>query len=240
MVVKRIARRRAVGPELYRRAVTRRLTAGLVLAGLVAAAVGGCTSSPAADPGARRPVATVRVDDVDALPVRSRKWTAGYSRDVFGPSWTPGVDAGGGCDTRDVVLARDLVDVEREGGCTVTRGTLTNPYTGQHVWFVRGPATSPAVQIDHLVSLADAWSAGASGWTAHQRERFANDPAELLAVDERSNQAKSEHTADEWLPRSPTGRCRMVTAQVAVKTRYRLTVTRSEQAAMRRVLAGCT
>ena len=106
--------------------------------------------------------------------------------------------------------------------------------------FVRGPATSPAVQIDHLVSLADAWSTGASRATAQQREQFTNDPAELLAVDEDSNQAHPDHTADQWLPRSPTGRCRMVTAQVAVKTRYRLTFTRPEQAAMRRVLAGCT
>ncbi len=221
--------------------MTRHLPVGLVLIGLIVATISGCTnSSSAAAPGAARgPVATARVGDVDALVVRSRTWAAGYSRDAFGPAWTPGVNARGGCDTRDVVLARDLVDVERRGGCTITRGTLTSPYTGQRVRFVRGPATSPAVQIDHLVSLADAWSAGASRWTAQQRERFANDPAELLAVDEDSNQAKSDHTADQWLPRSPTGRCRMVTAQVAVKTRYRLTVTRPEQAAMHRVLTGC-
>lgn len=221
-------------------AVTRRVASGVVLIVLVAAAVDRCNSSSTADLGAvRRPAATARLADVDALPVRSRTWTAGYARDAFGPSWTPGVDAGGDCDTRDVVLARDLVDVEHADGCTVTRGTLTSLYTGQRVRFVRGPATSPAVQIDHLVSLADAWSAGASRWTAQQRERFANDPTELLAVDEDSNQAKSDHTADEWLPRSPIGRCRMITAQVAVKTRYRLTVTQSEQAAMRRVLAAC-
>lgn len=155
-------------------------------------------------------------------PVRSATWTRGYRRDAFGPSWPSGVPGLGACDARDVVLARDLVDVERRNGCTVTRGTLVSPYTGARVTFVRGPGTSTAVQVDHVVSLADAWTAGANGWTPAQRQRFANDPAELLAVDAGSNQAKSDHTTDEWLPRSPTGRCGMVTTQARVKARYRL------------------
>jgi len=177
---------------------------------------------------------SARVADLDVLPVRSKTWLPGYSRAAFGPAWTPGVNAGGECDTREAVLARDLIDVVRPDGYKVTRGTLISPYTGARVSFVRGAATSPAVLIDHLVSLADAWSAGANGWTPQQRERFANDPVELLMVDEASNQTKSDATTDAWLPRSPAGRCHLVTAQVTVKARYRLLVTRAERAAMRR------
>ncbi len=32
-----------------------------------------------------------------------------------------------------------------------------DPYTGATIDFVRGPDTSSAVQIDHVVSLSDAW-----------------------------------------------------------------------------------
>ncbi|MER5326250.1 hypothetical protein [Streptosporangium roseum] len=31
------------------------------------------------------------------------------------------------------------------------------------------------VDIDHFVSLAEAWRSGASGWTTSKRQSFAND-----------------------------------------------------------------
>jgi hypothetical protein len=75
----------------------------------------------------------------------------------FGPAWTDSTGAPGGhnhCDTRDDILERDLTAVHRDGSCTVTSGTLHDPYTGKTIHFRRGRATSSAVQIDHLVSVA--------------------------------------------------------------------------------------
>ena len=80
------------------------------------------------------------------------------------------------------------------------RGTLHDPYRGETIAFVRGPATSDAVQIDHVVSLADAWYKGARDWDDQRRRDFANDPRNLLAVSAKGNFDKAFRDAASWLP----------------------------------------
>jgi Protein of unknown function (DUF1524) len=65
-------------------------------------------------------------------------------------------------------------------------GVLHDPYTGESIAFVRRPDTSVAVQIDHMVSLSDAWYKGARDWDDLRRRDFANDPRNLLAVGSKS------------------------------------------------------
>ena len=163
-----------------------------------------------------------------------------YSRDSFGQRWAD-VDRNG-CDTRNDILARDLArPIFKEGtrGCVVVAGTLAEPYTGEIIEFQRGADTSALVHIDHVVALADAWSAGASRWDLSERERFANDPLNLLAVDGDANQDKSAARADQWLPPDEGFRCAYVARQVAVKSTWNLSVTDSERQAMANVLASC-
>jgi hypothetical protein len=180
-----------------------------------------------------------------ALPVKGRAPMTGYSREAFGPAWTDDTDADGGhngCDTRNDVLRRDLRSIVLKpgtGGCVVLRGTLHDPYTGRAIDFLRGERTSLAVQIDHVVALADAWQTGAQQLPAGQRERLANDPLELLAVDGPTNQRKGAGDAATWLPPAKPFRCAYVGRQIAVKRAYHLWVTRAEADAMRRVLAAC-
>ena len=180
-----------------------------------------------------------------ALPVKGRAPKTGYSRAAFGPAWTDDTTADGGhngCDTRNDVLRRDLVDVVPKAGtrgCVVAAGTLHDPYTGRTIAFVRGERTSAAVQIDHVVALSDAWQTGAQQLTAEQRARLANDPLELLAVDGPTNEAKGDGDAATWLPSNKAFRCDYVARQIAVKRAYRLWVTGAEAAAMRRVLQAC-
>src|SRR5699024_8069813 len=52
-----------------------------------------------------------------------------YERDEFGDGWA---SVGDGCDTRDQILNRDLVEITYEDGsdCEATDGTLHDPYTG--------------------------------------------------------------------------------------------------------------
>ncbi len=175
-----------------------------------------------------------------ALPVRGRAPRTGYSRNQFGPAWAD-VD-GNGCDTRDDILRRDLADpfiTAGTGGCQASAGTLPDPYSNTSVPFVRGQATSAAVQIDHVVALSNAWQTGAFAWTPELRERFANDPLNLLAVSGRLNEQKSDGDAATWLPPATRYRCAYVARQVAVKTTYRLWVTPPERAAAAGVLASC-
>ena len=176
------------------------------------------------------------VDVLARIPVKGRAPRTGYSRSEFSSGWAQ-VD---GCDMRNRILRRDMWEVElADDSCTVLRGVLSDPYTGEVINFVRGPETSRAVQIDHVVSLSNAWQTGAQQLTREQRREFANDPLNLLAVDGPANQQKSDSDAASWLPANKVFRCEFVARQVAVKYRHFLWVTEPEHAAISRVLAGC-
>ncbi len=171
----------------------------------------------------------------------AEKHTPDYDRDEFGARWAD-VDRNG-CDTRNDILGRDLEKVRYRpgtGSCVVQEGVLDDPYTGETIYFERGANTSDKVQIDHVVALADAWRSGAYEWTAAEREEFANDPLNLLAVDGPANQAKGSMAADGWLPDLPGYHCEFVARQISVKSKWRLAVTEPERQALAEVLVGCT
>jgi hypothetical protein len=169
------------------------------------------------------------------LEVKGRAPKTDYARSQFGSGWT----SSGGCDTRNVILARDLRDIALGEGCKVTSGNLDDPYTGKTIQFSRGASTSALVQIDHVVALSDAWQKGAQYWTLARRIQFANDPLELLAVDGQANQDKSGSDAASWLPPYKPFRCQYAARQIAVKLKYGLWVTNAEKIALERVLSSC-
>jgi len=183
--------------------------------------------------------------ELAALPVKGRAPMTRYDRAAFGPAWSDATGAPwghNGCDTRNDILRRDLQAVTLEpgtGGCVVLTGTLQDPYGNTTIHFVRGIATSNAVQIDHLVALGDAWQKGAQRWSPQKRKAFANDPRELLAVSGPLNESKRDGDAATWLPPDKGYRCAYVAGQVAVKKAYGLWVTRAEHDAIARVLGAC-
>lgn len=167
-------------------------------------------------------VAQLRVADRGGYPA--------YSRAAFGPGWAD--PDRNGCDARNDVLRRDLtaVRLRRGSNCIVESGTLSDRYTGKTITFKRGYGTSGAVQIDHVVPVADAWRSGAWRWTPAQRAAFYNDPRNLVAVAGPVNQAKSDKAADRFLP--AVNKCRYAATVVTVKVTYSLTVTPAERAAL--------
>ena len=174
------------------------------------------------------------------LEVKGRAPKTGYTREQFGPAWKD-TDRNG-CDQRNDVLGRDLTVVTFQAvthRCVVATGTLADPYSGRSIAFRRGPDTSSAVQIDHVVALSDAWQTGAQQWAAAKRENLATDMRNLLAVDGPLNQQKSDGDAATWLPPNKAYRCAYVARQVGVKLAYGLWVTEAEQNAMISVLSGC-
>ena len=175
------------------------------------------------------------------LPVKGRAPKTGYQRRQFGQAWDD-VDRNG-CDTRNDILARDLMNTSAKAGtrgCVIASGRLDDPYTGRKITFIRGADSSSAVQIDHVVSLSNAWQTGAQNLDLVTRTRLANDPLNLLAVDGPTNQAKGDGDAATWLPPNKSYRCAYVAGQIAVKHSYQgLWVTSAEKAAMTRVLAQC-
>lgn len=172
---------------------------------------------------------------LEKLPVKGRAPKTGYERTQFGDGWM----VINGCDTRNIILHRDLKNPVVGDGCKVLSGTLEDPYTGKTIVFKRGAGTSDAVQIDHVVALSNAWQTGAGLLTPQRREELANDPLELLAVDGKANQNKSDGDAATWLPPNKAFRCQYTARQIAVKAKYDLWVTPPERDAMVRILTTC-
>lgn len=173
---------------------------------------------------------------VASLAVKGRAPKTGYSREQFGQAW---FDADrNGCDTRNDVLRRDLVNRDMKNWCKVLAGTRRpDPYTGATIRFVSGGASE--IDVDHVVALSDAWQKGAASWRPEKRLAFANDPLNLLAVAAGANRSKGDGDVATWLPPAKAYRCTYVARVVAIKLKYRVWVTAPEHDAMVRILSQC-
>ena len=170
-----------------------------------------------------------------ALVERGRSATTNYSRDAFGSAWKD-VDRNG-CDTRNDILGRDFTTAIYKGGtndCKVIGGTWTDPYSNESYTFTEQPSEA---QIDHVVSLSNAWQMGADLWTEEMRTEFANDPLNLIVTVASLNRQKSDSNAASWLPPYKPGRCDFIARQVAVKTKWQLFVTSTEKSIMLGILS---
>lgn len=205
---------------------------------IASALIAGLTISPVEAAQLRRQATVSQV--LATLSVKGRAPKSGYSRAQFGQAWAD--TNHNGCDTRNDILKRDLTNVVFRAGthdCVVLTGILRDPYSGAVIHFQRGVATSPLVQIDHIVSLSNAWQTGAFKLPLATRTLMANDPLELLAVKGSINSQKSDGDAATWLPPLKSYRCAFVARQVAVKAKYSLWVTKPEKAAIELVLSKC-
>jgi hypothetical protein len=235
----------------------------VLAAGLLAAALAGCqgaapltpapapaaslATTPAATPAPGSSTSSPATTSTSAalaqlagLAVKGPAPMTGYSRAKFGPAWAD--EDHNGCDTRNDVLRRDLTDTTLKAGthgCVVLTGVLVDPYTARTIDFTRGSSTSTAVEIDHVVALADAWRTGAQAWSPARREQYANDPLVLLAVDGPTNEAKGDGDAATWLPPNKAYRCTYAARQVTIKSTYSLWVTPAEHDALERILHAC-
>lgn len=181
---------------------------------------------------------------VPVIPLRIRGYD--YRRAAFGDSWTDdNVAPGGhnGCDTRNDILNRDLddktfVSIKRCPNAVAT-GVLHDPYTNAVVAFTRGEKTGAAVQIDHIVPLALAWDLGARGWPEGLRVRFANDPANLIAVAGNANQDKGDHEPANWMPANAAFHCQYAIQFIAVLRGYGLPIDAPSAGVLRNAAATC-
>ena len=157
----------------------------------------------------------------------------GYDRDLF-KHW---VDADGdGCHARNEVLISEAEEAPSVGsGCTLTGGRWYSYYEGA------SQTSASALDIDHMVPLAEAWDSGADDWSAARREAFANDLGDsrtLVGVTASLNRSKGDQDVAEWLP--PINHCRYIKDFVAAKIRWSLTADSAEVSALQSVASGCT
>lgn len=174
---------------------------------------------------------------LEQLEIKGRAPKTGYSRDEFYSGW-PKVD---GCSLRQIILKRELGDSASlaDDNCTIISGEFDEPYTGSHMIFYQKTDLSNGLQIDHVVALSDAWQKGAQYLPKETRYKIATDPLNLLAVDSKTNQGKSDGDAATWLPPNKAFRCQYVARQVSVKYKYGLWLTQAEHDAIAKVLETC-
>ncbi|MFJ4126118.1 HNH endonuclease family protein [[Kitasatospora] papulosa] len=183
--------------------------------------------------GLRAAEVTTLGDAVGLVAVRGEDRT-GYTRSSF-KHWNSG-DLADGCNTRnEVLLAEATTAPAVASGCKLTGGSWLSYYDGQEV-------TDPgALDIDHMVPLAEAWDSGASAWTAARREAYANDQGaavSLVAVTARTNRSKADQDPAQWLPPAPDAHCRYVGEWVATKLRWQLTADTTEMDALKVLAEG--
>lgn len=175
--------------------------------------------------------ATRLLDGLRVEPERPR----GYAREDW-PHW---LDADGDClNARHEVLraeSRERVQLAPDG-CAVVAGLWRDLFTGE---MVRDPS---ALDVDHMVPLAEAHRSGGHAWSRERRAAYANDledPRSLVAVTAAANRAKSDQGPEEWLPPDPAHRCQYAADWVAVKARWELSMNEQERVSVGNLLRAC-
>jgi len=139
-------------------------------------------------------------------------------------------------------LVIDTARVQQQGRCDhdVIAGEWDDPYTGERLTFdnLKEQKQAQAIQIDHIVPLAEAWVSGADAWSLDQREAFANDLDNLLAVDGPSNASKGADDPAAWRPRKEF-QCAYAARWITIKLKYDLSVDQPEVDALHDMLGYC-
>ncbi|MYI82394.1 MAG: HNH endonuclease, partial [Chloroflexi bacterium] len=142
-------------------------------------------------------------------------------------------------DTRqEVLVAESQAAVSYATGreCRVESGSWTGPYTGTTF-------TDPgALDIDHMVPLANAHRSGGWAWDSARKAQFANDLGyenHLIAVQNSANRSKGSRGPDEWKPPNPDYWCEYAVDWIVIKSNWNLTATDEEAAALQVMLDTC-
>lgn len=154
-----------------------------------------------------------------------------YSRSEWG-GWLVNPDTG--CTTQQDILIRDTIPetqvLDEEDACVLIFGESEDPYSGDHVVHDRDDVefNRTPFDIDHVVSLSDAYHSGGHAWEGEQKREFSQDQENLVASLASINRQKSDSNLNEWLPPSQDRYYEYVSTVVYVKDKYDLSMTQAE------------
>jgi len=137
------------------------------------------------------------------------------------------------------------IDADRDGENTRTEvliqegfvtGAWLDVYTGRIF------LNSAALDIDHLVPLAEAHRSGGHAWPASKKRSYANDldnSKHLIAVSAAANRSKGSRDPAGWMPPNRAYWCEYLADWVQVKINYSLSIDQAEFLALKKGFAVC-
>lgn len=174
------------------------------------------------------------LDILNSLEVKNAINDDSYNREKF-PHWKK--MEGEKCNADDLSV-KNYANVELLDGCREVAGQMKGKYTGEELKW--GKTRNNVIDIDHVVSLKNAWLTGAFRFSEKELEIFANDQDNLIPVKASANRAKGASDAASWLPENKNFHCEYVSKQTKIKHKYKLWVTPAEKETMIEVLNNCS
>ena len=159
-----------------------------------------------------------------------------YDRD----EWRHWIDEDGDCQNarHEALIAESETPVKytNEDRCRVATGSWEGPFTGE---FFTDPG---ALDVDHMVPLANAHRSGGWAWSEDRKREYANDlsyDGHLIAVQASANRAKGSKGPEDWKPPNRGYWCRYAVDWITIKSAWDLTATESEADALSDMLNTC-
>lgn len=115
---------------------------------------------------------------------------------------------------------------------TENSGEWIDPYSKDII------TSSSDVDIDHVVPLSYAHKNGGQAWTAELKEKFANDPDNLLATSAKENRSKGDKGPAKYMPKTPY-KCQYAKTFTSVIYKYGLKLTESDKKSLEKAIRTC-
>ena len=159
-----------------------------------------------------------------------------YNRSSLPTNWRD-LD-GNGCNTRYDILVSNFRKYARYNNetCDIKSGTIFDYYNGKLLKYDTEIDSGGGIQIDHIVSIGNAWVSGGYKWAENEWITYINDESVLIPTASSTNRDKSDKDITEWQPANTDFLCAYVAKQTEIKKKYSLTITPQEKTKFQEVL----
>ena len=181
--------------------------------------------TPTVEPAEQVTLENTLLAQLGSLRIEPEYESTPYDRSEF-PHWDD--EDGDGMNTR-----LEILSIEKVGNIGWYSRWDGEWYAGE------GGLSAPRFDIDHIVSLKEAWRSGADEWSTSDKDTFADDMLNLTAVTASSNRSKGAKDASEWLPSEASGKCYLLIRVIQVKTKWSLSIDQDEYTALKELTESC-
>lgn len=125
----------------------------------------------------------------------------------------------------EILISQSVSPVTFKTGkeCNAIKGVWNDPYSGNRYY------NAIDLDIDHVVTLAWAHEHGGREMPPETKEKFANDPINLIAVDKSLNRQKGAKPPMDWMPPNSKYHCQYLNRFQRVMITYGLKFSEEEK-----------